>query len=110
METVMYRQGDVLIRSIDKKPEEGLEEVEADNGRVILAYGEVTGHAHALPQAEAALFAAQYDEDKHFLTINEGGSKLTHEEHATIELPAGDYEVIRQREFSPTEQSRAVVD
>ena len=47
----MYRQGDVLIRRLKKlppEPEGGSEKVERDNGRVVLAYGEVTGHAHAI--------------------------------------------------------------
>src|SRR3954453_10783779 len=44
---MLYRQGDVLIARIDEVPED-LEAVPRDKGRVVLAYGEVTGHAHAV--------------------------------------------------------------
>jgi hypothetical protein len=42
-----YRQGDVLIERIAKMPT-STTPVARDAGRVILAYGEVTGHAHAI--------------------------------------------------------------
>ena len=38
------------------------------------------------------------------------GAALIHEEHNTIELDAGLYEVIRQREYDPKSQSRFVED
>lgn len=41
-----YRQGDVIIERVSALPK-GLQVVPRDGGRVILAYGEVTGHAHA---------------------------------------------------------------
>jgi hypothetical protein len=43
----LYRQGDVLVQQVDEIPD-GLHAVPLDKGRVILAYGEVTGHAHAV--------------------------------------------------------------
>lgn len=51
-----FRQGDVLLQRVGDVGElpEGLVPVARDRGRVVLAYGEVTGHAHALldPNAE----------------------------------------------------------
>jgi hypothetical protein len=47
---LQVRQGDVLLERVgdfDQLPT-GLVPVPRDRGRVILAYGEVTGHAHAL--------------------------------------------------------------
>lgn len=41
-----YRQGDVLIERVSSFPAK-LTPVARENGRVILAHGEVTGHAHA---------------------------------------------------------------
>lgn len=41
-----YRHGDVFLNRIDAIPD-GAKPVPSDNGRTILAYGEVTGHAHA---------------------------------------------------------------
>src|ERR1700688_418630 len=55
LETLMFRQGDILIVPVDQLPA-GLKWIERENGRVILAHGEVTGHAHAIKDKSAALF------------------------------------------------------
>jgi hypothetical protein len=51
MKTQQFRQGDVLVQRVTSIPE-GDTAVARDNGRVVLAYGEVTGHAHAIAEAE----------------------------------------------------------
>lgn len=51
-----YRQGDVLIQPVDSVPSDAIA-VARDNGRSILAYGEVTGHAHALHGPGARVLA-----------------------------------------------------
>lgn len=51
----MYRQGDVLIERIDKIPS-GLKKQKPENGRIILAHGEVTGHAHAFSPEQCEKF------------------------------------------------------
>ena len=91
----IYRQGDILLRRVRAIPE-GLAVVPRDAGRIVLAYGEVTGHAHAIsaPEVEATLLSAS--ENRRFLRLMRDVD-LRHEEHATIDLPAGDYEVIQQR-------------
>jgi hypothetical protein len=103
-----YRQGDVLIVRIDTMPE-GIEPVPRDNGRVILAYGEVTGHVHAV-EGDVALFApADVAElEERFLRV-EREARLVHEEHEAITLPPGIYSVRRQREYTP-ERVRPVAD
>lgn len=103
---MQYRQGDVFIRKIDKLPK-NLAPIEPDNGRNILAYGEVTGHAHALEATETKLYSAS--NDNVFLRVVSETALLTHEEHTEIKLPAGFYEVIRQREYMP-EEIRYVAD
>ena len=96
-----FRQGDVWVVPISdkegKEAIEGLEEVERDKGRVVLAYGEVTGHAHAVANNTAVLFGM--DEALRFLKIREQ-SMLRHEEHGEIPLAKGYYKVIRQREHT----------
>ena len=42
-----YRQGDVLVIRVDDVPSSAVS-VPRDAGRLVLAYGEVTGHAHAV--------------------------------------------------------------
>ena len=99
MKPEIYRQGDVLIRRVTSIPA-NVREVPRDNGRVVLAYGEVTGHSHAIDNA-----AARFVENEaalRFLELKES-VQLRHEEHATIELKSGVYEVVIQREYEPSE-------
>ncbi|WP_435240950.1 hypothetical protein [Streptomyces cucumeris] len=100
----MYRQGDVLI--VPVTPEElppGTGTLPAaprdGRGRLVLALGEVTGHAHAVVGPgtlvrEPGAFGVAY------LHLPEGG-RVVHEEHAAIPLPKGWYRVVRQREYTP---------
>jgi len=103
-----YRQGDVLIIATDHIPD-GAATVRRDRGRVILAYGEVTGHAHAIDHPDATLLAHEALKDRFLQVLAAGGVELRHEEHATITLPPGDYVVRRQREYTP-EAIRQVAD
>lgn len=95
----MFRQGDVLIRQINEIPND-LVPVPKDQGRVILAYGEVTGHAHAVIGPVEFLAADLQEMNERFLRV-EQEAQVVHEEHDTIVLPPGNYEVVRQREYAP---------
>lgn len=99
----MYRQGDVLLLQIDAIPTEA----SACNvaGDVILAYGEVTGHAHRLAPENVKPFAkggVWSPTAERFIQAAEGAT-LTHEEHGAIALAPGNYRIIQQREYSPQE-------
>lgn len=119
MATFLVRQGDVLIQRIDGAMPKLGEPVPRDKGRIVLAYGEVTGHAHAIASREAELFLLAPDNTsdgdaawraaQRILTIAGKGATLKHEEHAPIKLPPGNYRVVRQREYSP-EELRVVAD
>jgi len=103
------RQGDVLITRIASLPA-SLNKVPRDSGRVILAYGEVTGHSHALADKHCELFTPTVPgASVTYLEITEAIAALTHDEHATIQLEPGVYEITRQREYSP-EAIRNVAD
>ncbi len=111
----LYRQGDVLVERIaDRDFPDEREAIAPDQGRVVLAYGEVTGHAHAIP-AEDAVFVqhsrATRGRTEGNVTYLETARAvpIRHEEHAPIELPPGKYRVIRQREWDD-EQDRIVAD
>jgi hypothetical protein len=100
----MYRQGDVLIQPVpeDEVPEavKALPPTPRDGrGRIVLALGEATGHAHAITAPGTLLRDANEMTADH-LHLPSGG-RLVHEEHAAISLPAGWYRVIRQREYIP---------
>ena len=68
-------------------------------GRMVLALGEATGHAHAV-QAPGALHRSGHPFVPDYLHLPSGG-RLVHEEHAPIALPTGWYRIIRQREYIP---------
>lgn len=110
----MYRQGDVLIIPVDEADGEVLPR--DGQGRIVLAYGEVTGHAHAIyddgaellqaaPQGRAKQAVESVEDNVIYLRARETVA-LRHEEHGTIPIPAGLYRVIRQREYSPQEVRR----
>lgn len=123
----MFRQGDVLVIYVDRLPANTTKRAR-ENGRVVLAHGEVTGHAHAITErkcvhydAPDAVSAAQAllksvglereitpENSPTFLDL-EVETPLEHEEHSTINLPAGKAVVLRQREYAP-EQIRQVAD
>jgi hypothetical protein len=100
----VYRQGDVLLRSVGRIRGRATP-VARESGRIVLAHGEVTGHAHAIdaPEAEATLLTT--DEQTRFLHLVED-VELTHEEHAPIRIPAGLYEVVLQREWTDEDDDR----
>ena len=95
----IYRQGDVLIRKLTKAEARKLAastEIPRENGRVVLAHGEVTGHAHAI--SEQAVRFLTNEAALRVLEIREPAT-LRHEEHRAFELPVGDYQIVIQREY-----------
>jgi len=94
---MMYRQGDVLIVSNPSAELDG-PPVEREGGRLILAHGEATGHAHAIAAAGARMWTRSAGE---FSLELDAPASLEHEEHDRIDLPAGKYTVIRQKEYTP---------
>jgi hypothetical protein len=103
------RQGDVLLHPVADVPETA-RPLPRTAGRVVLAEGEATGHAHAIRAAGATLLA---DKDDRYLSVA-APVTLDHEEHAAIELAPGSYRVVIQREYVPADVGspayRLVVD
>ncbi len=104
-EKLMYRQGDVLLVLEDEVPK-AAEELKPEGDRIVLAYGEVTGHAHAVGKFSARIHALG---ETRFLEVGENGADLVHEEHAAICLKPGVYRIVHQREYVP-DGSRLVYD
>lgn len=104
---LMVRQGDVLLVETEAAIPKTATEVKRDGGQVVLAYGEVTGHSHAIADEAAVLFALA---DGSRMLRATKRVVLRHEEHAKIELPAANYRVVIQREYVPNELPRSVVD
>lgn len=111
MKPRIIRHGDLLIRPATIPDD--VRKVRRTGGRLILAEGEATGHAHAILDRTADLYdlIAPGDVDemrRRFLRVD-AEVALVHEEHATLTIPPGEYEVIRQVEYAP-EELRVVAD
>ena len=120
-ELSQIRQGDVLLQEVASLPL-GCTEVASEEHRIVLAHGEVTGHAHAIYdhltlsnhaevsaaeitasviakiKSKARLFASPQG-DRYLMvtdTVN-----LFHEEHTSHVLVPGIYHLPRQVEYTP---------
>jgi hypothetical protein len=105
MANLLYAQGDILLELVDDAAPNNLLANDAD-GAVVLARGELTGHRHAFHSGEVVLFrdealarAVPLALYIGHIKISSPSADLQHEEHATITLPAGTYQVRRQREW-----------
>ncbi len=99
MSESLKQQGDVLVFSVsqDQWPQ-NLRRVEKENGRLVLAKGEATGHAHTIADPAADLFSN--DSGELFLTAS-GEITVSHEEHKPITLSPGQYKIGIVREVDP---------
>lgn len=104
----MIRQGDVLLIPTSEDAE-GYTEIQRVNGRIVLAEGEATGHAHAIYDRGATLFQNKGNIDDRILTVKDNVCFLRHEEHSKHALDPGNYRVVLQREYTP-EEIRRVTD
>lgn len=109
-----FRQGDVLLIKIDSIPKTAKKKSKEGKKRIELAFGEVTGHAHALYEPDL-VEAWGHPENApeatpDYIEVSEA-TELHHEEHSTVKLDPGCYEVIIQREWDSVAQaSRQVRD
>lgn len=101
----IYRQGDVLFVRVARVPK-GERRARRDG---MILEGEATGHVHRVDHAQLEIAEVYEIEERLFLSAREDGVAIVHEEHGPIVLPAGDYEIIRQREYSP-DKIRNVAD
>jgi len=119
----ILRQGDVAVILDAGARRPGQKKAPRDGGRVVLAYGEVTGHSHAIESRDCSLYlddAAPSAPDAMQILARLGGGQtgalipdkvlsarrpvsLKHEEHGTVRIPAGDHVVRIQREYAPGE-------
>lgn len=100
-----WRQGDVLIKEFWGPIPEDLKEKKDK----VLAEGEVTGHSHRIISGDAVLLINP--NGFMLLRVKSEQVELYHEEHESIMLPMGDWEIGIQREWDWfNEETRKVVD
>jgi hypothetical protein len=104
---MLYQQGDVLLKVVKKVDLSKAKKVERESGRLILAHGEVTGHAHAVLEEGVELFEV----DGVLYCKAKEAFEVKHEEHKTVKVPPGTYEVHRVKEYDHfAEEAKQVRD
>lgn len=115
----LIRQGDVLLIPVDPDVVEGAAPgsrrvLDRIDGRLVLAEGEATGHAHAIVDGHVRLEEQEFGElrevwrnrwawsgSRTVLIVEGSPATLQHEEHGHLAVPPGGYLVRRQREYVP---------
>lgn len=101
VEPVRYgHQGDVLFKPALTMTQEYLKVTGFKPVEPVLAYGEVTGHSHRIHPEDQGRVRFFRKDDSQFLVVDNGGARLIHEEHATVNFAPGIYEINIQREQS----------
>ena len=109
--TAQFGHGDLYLRQVeaDAIPQEIRERLEQSHlTQAVLAFGEKTGHAHALTSERPIGLVRDSDAIAYVLLRDAG--LLTHEEHGERHVEAGWYEVPTERDYDPTVYARRVVD
>lgn len=106
METGIIRQGDVLLVPVAEAPPATVTPV----ALVVLAEGELTGHAHRLRGSVLEWRVA----GERYVRVTGGPGTLQHEDHdpeaVAVVAPEQTYRVVQQREWDLTGQWRRVAD
>jgi hypothetical protein len=90
----VIRQGDLLFVRVEEVLKKDATAVQDG----ILARGEATGHTHKL-RADARNRAVRVAQALYVLAAVQ--AHIDHQEHATVILPPGTWQVKRQREYRP---------
>lgn len=108
----LIRQGDVLLSPAAKLPD-GAIDITPIEGRVVLAYSEVTGHVHAIyetktkdGQPAVRMWSAGAERFLQVLVA----TPLKHEEHSAPVLQPGIYILPVQMEYDRAKGLRKVAD
>ncbi len=103
----IIRQGDVLLVAVSKSVPTDI----VSRQEVILAKGELTGHAHRVLAPTLYEWEA---EGQHYIQSAGVGGKLYHEDHdpkpVTVLDPDVTYQVIPQQEWDLSSQWKKVMD
>ena len=102
------RQGDIFFCKVDGPPKKG-RKIQTP----VLAYGEVTGHAHRIASPSISQCESVVDENGDIFIKSQTEIVVDHDEHGPVTLvPDTWFCVTRQREYDPlaAEKERRVAD
>ena len=94
------RQGDVALIPVTAIPA-GATEIKTESKRIVLAYGEVTGHAHAIYEDIDRVKVWAVGKVKYLEVM--ATVMLRHEEHTHAKIEPGIYKLPVQVEYTPQE-------
>ena len=101
----MVQQGDVLLKIITDLPS-GEKKI-ISKGKITLAEGEATGHSHTIEEEDSQLIQIG---DRIILDLR-GKSTIIHQEHKSIDLENGLWEVGKVQEYDYfSKMKRPVMD
>ena len=110
MKSFQARQGDIYFKACSK-PDISKMKKKSDN---ILAYGEVTGHSHAIKSHGISDYESYVDENGDiYILSTDKPIEVGHDEHNVITCPPNTWICVsRQREYDPAaaEKERRVAD
>ena len=113
--TRLYAQGDLLIERVADVVPAGGVIPPGDDGAIVLAEGEASGHRHAFHEQVTMFRDDSLARDIPgglyigHVRVDAPVARLVHDEHAPVSLPKGTYRVRRQRELEP-QDARFIVD
>ena len=96
-----YRQGDLLIKKAEDTEPKSWEPRRRRRASGILLRGEATGHAHRIRKEDLSKVDVLIDTAGNLWIRAKEPTQIIHEEHGSIDIAPGFYEVRRQREFRP---------
>lgn len=100
------RQGDVLLVPVAALPASAKPVKREADGAVVLAWGEVTGHRHAIADPGVSL----YEDGATRYIMAAKSAPLVHEEHGTVKVPPGVHRVQIHDEWTDELEPRQVLD
>jgi hypothetical protein len=101
-----YRQGDILLI---KRNRSIIPETATIKATKIVAEGEGHGHQHAFADTAPVTIYSTGSPLLQYAIVQQP-SLLEHQEHESYTIPAGTYEIRRQREATLEDTERAVMD
>lgn len=102
-------QGELAIQRVDAIPE-GVKPATPDGRHWVVGHSE-TGHHHVVDVQAGQLFEDPQSELVCYLRLDQPGvleHLRSHDTHEALELPAGNWEIHRQREWTPEGERRAI--
>lgn len=110
------RQGDVLLVPLaENDPANRAWQAELRDRKlgIVLAAGEVTGHHHRVRHPRTHMRRYNPGAGKphrRILCVSKHGAVIEHEEHTSIALAPGKYEVIGQTEYAPARARQGLTE